>query len=142
MCLFDGEILEIKYGHLTSNNITFGHRFTNPEPIIVKNFTDYYTQLLKAHVIINHVERQEIIKKQLSLIAKSLNLIIKEDNKLLIEVAGLVEFPVTMFGKIPEKFLQLPSEVLVSSMRTHQKYFATFDDHGNFAPYFLFVKTR
>ncbi len=139
MCLFDGEILEIKYGHLTSNNITFGHRFTNPEPIIVKNFTDYYTQLLKAHVIINHVERQEIIKKQLSLIAKSLNLIIKEDNKLLIEVAGLVEFPVTMFGKIPEKFLQLPSEVLVSSMRTHQKYFATFDDHGNFAPYFLFV---
>jgi glycyl-tRNA synthetase beta chain len=139
LCIFDGEILPIKYGHLQANNITFGHRFINPNTITVTNFIDYQTKLQQANVIINQDERKESIRNQLANIAKSLNLIIKEDERLLEEVTGLAEFPVVMAGKIPEKFLQLPSEVLTSSMRTHQKYFSSFDNNGNFAPYFLFV---
>ncbi|WP_341748483.1 glycine--tRNA ligase subunit beta [Candidatus Tisiphia endosymbiont of Dascillus cervinus] len=139
LCIFDGEILAIKYGHLTANNITFGHRFLSPEPITIDSFSEYQNKLRESNVIIDQAERKEIIKSQLSKIANSLNLVIKEDEKLLEEVIGLVELPVVMAGKIPEIFLQLPSEVLVSSMRSHQKYFSTFDQAGNFAPYFLFV---
>ncbi len=180
LCIFDGEILAIKYGHLTANNITFGHRFLSPESIANSNdlenwnvkqgvsersvqlvrehanapkfcgansskhlsiysFSEYQTKLRESNVIIDQEERKEIIKSQLSKIAKSLNLVIKDDEKLLEEVTGLVELPVVMVGKIPAIFLQLPSEVLVSSMRTHQKYFSVFDEVGNFAPYFLFV---
>ncbi|WP_375331781.1 glycine--tRNA ligase subunit beta [Candidatus Tisiphia endosymbiont of Temnostethus pusillus] len=139
LCIFDGEILAIKYGHLTANNITFGHRFLSPEPITIDSFSEYQNKLRESNVIIDQEERKEIIKSQLSKIANTLNLVIKDDEKLLEEVTGLVELPVVMAGKIPEIFLQLPSEVLVSSMRTHQKYFSTFDQAGNFAPYFLFV---
>ncbi|MDR0774231.1 MAG: glycine--tRNA ligase subunit beta [Rickettsia sp.] len=139
LCIFDGEILAIKYGHLTANNITFGHRFISPESITIDSFSEYQIKLRESNVIIDQEERKEIIKNQLSKIAKSLNLVIKEDEKLLEEVIGLVELPVVMVGKIPTHFLKLPSEVLVSSMRNHQKYFSTFDETGNFAPYFLFV---
>lgn len=139
LCIFDGEILAIKYGHLTANNITFGHRFISPEPITIDSFSEYQNKLREGNVIIDQEERKEIIKSQLSKIVKPLNLVIKDDEKLLEEVVGLVELPVVMIGKIPAIFLQLPSEVLVSSMRTHQKYFSVFDKDGNFAPYFLFV---
>ncbi len=139
LCIFDGEILAIKYGHLTANNITFGHRFISPESITIDSFSEYQIKLRESNVIIDQEERKEIIKRQLLIIAKSLNLVIKEDEKLLEEVTGLVELSVVMVGKIPSHFLKLPREVLVSSMRNHQKYFSTFDETGNFAPYFLFV---
>ncbi len=144
LCIFDGKILPIKYGHLTANNITFGHRFIKPEAITVNNFADYQAKLLNASVILSQDERKELIKGQLASVSHSLNLIIKEDEKLLEEVTGLVELPVVMAGKIPEKFLKLPSEVLISSMKTHQKYFSSFVKSDiflsdNFAPYFLFV---
>ncbi|MFU7502502.1 MAG: glycine--tRNA ligase subunit beta [Candidatus Tisiphia sp.] len=139
LCIFDGEILAIKYGHLTANNITFGHRFLSPESITIDSFSEYQNKLRESNVIIDQAERKEIIKSQLSKIANTLDLVIKDDEKLLEEVTGLIELPVVMAGKIPEIFLQLPSEVLVSSMRTHQKYFSTFDQAGNFASYFLFV---
>lgn len=139
LCIFEGKVLSIKYGHLTANNTTFGHRFINPNLIVVRDFTEYQQKLREASVILSQVERKELIKEQLDSISQSLNLIIKENDGLLDEVTGLVEFPVVMVGKIPEKFLKLPSEVLISSMRTHQKYFSTFDEFGNFAPYFLFV---
>ncbi|MDN3031282.1 MAG: glycine--tRNA ligase subunit beta [Candidatus Tisiphia sp.] len=180
LCIFDGEILAIKYGHLTANNITFGHRFLSSEPIVnsndlenwnekqgvsersvvnlrehantpkfcgansskhlsIENFSEYQNKLRESNVIIDQQERKEIIKNQLSEITKPLNLVIKDDERLLEEVTGLVELPVVIVGKIPEIFLTLPSEVLISSMRTHQKYFSTFDQAGNFAPYFLFV---
>ncbi|WP_375333291.1 glycine--tRNA ligase subunit beta [Candidatus Tisiphia endosymbiont of Xenochironomus xenolabis] len=139
LCIFDGEILAIKYGHLTANNITFGHRFLSPKPIVIGSFSEYQNKLRESNVIIDQQERKEIIKNQLSEITKPLNLVIKDDERLLEEVTGLAELPVVMVGKIPEIFLTLPSEVLISSMRTHQKYFSTFDQAGNFAPYFLFV---
>lgn len=139
LCIFNGKLLAIKYGHLTANNITFGHRFISPESIVINSFSDYQTKLRKSYVVISQDERKQLIQDQLLLTAKPLNLSIKDDEKLLEEVTGLVEFPVVMLGRIPEKFLILPSEALVSSMRTHQKYFATFDQDGNFAPYFLFV---
>ncbi|MGX6960110.1 MAG: glycine--tRNA ligase subunit beta [Rickettsia endosymbiont of Pentastiridius leporinus] len=139
LCIFDGEILPLQFGHLTANNNTFGHRLTDNKKLEVENFEDYKNKLLENYVILERLKREEIIKTGLSKLANSYNLTIKEDVRLIEEVAGLSEFPDVLIGKIPQKFLELPNEVLISSMRTHQKYFCSFDEAGNFAPYFLFV---
>ena len=139
MCILDGEILPIGYGHLTANNLTFGHRFRAPDSFFVKNFKEYEKALRERFVILSDLERMEMIKKALDEKAAELKLFLKKDERLLEEVAGLVEYPEVMIGKIPEKFINLPAEILVSSMRTHQKYFALFDKNDKFAPYFIFV---
>lgn len=139
LCIFDGEILPLQFGHLTANNITYGHRLTDNKKLEVTDFEDYRNKLLENHVILERTKREEIIKTGLLELANSHDLIIKEDNRLIEEVAGLTEFPIVLLGKIPQKFLELPKEVLISSMRMHQKYFCLFDKAGNFAPYFLFV---
>ncbi|MFV0250685.1 MAG: glycine--tRNA ligase subunit beta [Rickettsia aeschlimannii] len=139
LCIFDGEILPMQFGHLTANNITYGHRLTDNKKLEVTDFEDYRNKLLENHVILERAKREVIIETGLLELANSHDLIIKEDNRLVEEVAGLSEFPVVLLGKIPQKFLELPKEVLISSMRTHQKYFCLFDKTGNFTPYFLFV---
>lgn len=139
LCIFDGEVLPLQFGHLTANNITYGHRLTDNKKLEVTDFEDYKNKLSENHVILERTKREEIIKTGLLELANSRNLNIKEDNRLIEEVAGLSEFPVVLLGKIPQKFLELPKEVLISSMRTHQKYFCLFDKEGNFAQYFLFV---
>ena len=139
LCVFDGEIIPFKLGHLTANNVTFGHRFMSPQQIVVKDFAGYKKDLAENFVVLNRSDRLNTIRVSLETEAKSLNLIIKDDPALLEEVAGLVEYPVILRGAIEQKFLKLPSEVLVSSMRTHQKYFSLFNEEGKFAPYFLFV---
>lgn len=139
LCIFDDEILPLQFGHLIANNITYGHRLTDNKKLEVENFEDYKNKLLENYVILERLKREEIIKAGLSELASSHDLTIKEDARLIEEVAGLSEFPNVLIGKIPQKFLELPNEVLISSMRTHQKYFCSFDKEGNFAPYFLFV---
>lgn len=139
LCVFDGEILPLQFGHLTANNITFGHRLTDNKKLEIIDFEDYKTKLIENYVILERLKREEIIKTSLLEQANAHNLTIKEDLGLVEEVAGLSEFPVILCGTIPQKFLELPKEVLASSMRTHQKYFCSFDKSGNFAPYFLFV---
>lgn len=139
LCLLDSEVLPIKFGHLTANNITYGHRFITSDAISINNIAEYEEKLRNSYVIANHIERQSIIKQGLEGLAKKHGLVLKDDSKLLEEVTGLVEYPVVLAGKIPQKFLRLPSEVLITSMRMHQKYFSLFDQKGNFAPYFLFV---
>lgn len=139
LCIFDGEILPLQFGHLAANNITFGHRLTDNKKLEITDFEDYKTKLIENHVILERLKREEIIKTGLLEQASAHNLTIKEDLRLVEEVAGLSEFPVILCGTIPQKFLELPKEVLTSSMRTHQKYFCLFDKSGNFAPYFLFV---
>ncbi|HJD65786.1 MAG TPA: glycine--tRNA ligase subunit beta [Rickettsia endosymbiont of Bembidion nr. Transversale] len=139
LCIFDGEILPLQFGHLAANNVTFGHRLTDNKKLEVTDFEDYKTKLTENYVILERLKREEIIKTSLLEQANSHNLTIKEDLRLVEEVAGLSEFPVVLCGAIPQKFLELPKEVLISSMRTHQKYFCLFDRSENFAPYFLFV---
>jgi len=139
LCIFNGEVIPFKLGHLTANNITFGHRFMSPKQIIIKDFVGYKKDLAENFVVLDRSDRIKIIKLSLENEAKLLNLVMKDDLALIEEVAGLVEHPVILRGAIEQRFLQLPSEVLVSSMKTHQKYFSLFDKEEKFAPYFLFA---
>lgn len=139
LCIFDGKVIDFTYGHLTANNISFGHRFMSPESFEVSGFVEYKQKLVDNFVMLDSAERKKYIWDEASKLAAEKGLVIKEDNDLLEEVTGLVEYPQVLLGKIDPKFLSVPSEVLISSMRSHQKYFSLFDKDGNFAPYFLFV---
>ena len=139
LCIFDDKILPLKCGHLESNNKTFGHRFMRYHAIEVRNFEEYKKALVDNMVILSREERINIITTSLQRIAKEYDISIKDDQRLLEEASGLVEYPNVMVGKIPEKFLHVPSEMLITSMKTHQRYFATYDSTGKFAPYFIFV---
>lgn len=139
LCLFDGNVVNFEFGHLKSNNLTYGHRFLADKQIIVNNFDDYKTKLKDAYVIVDSKERKELIKQQIEQVASSKDVTVKEDNTLLEEVNGLVEYPQSLIGNIDERFLELPSEVLLVSMKSHQKYFSTQNSQGKIAPYFVTV---
>lgn len=139
MCIFDGQILELEYGHLKANDKSYGHRFMSPSPFEVSDFASYKKQLEENFVILDAKQRKDYIQNEAQKIADKMGLTIRQDEELLEEVTGLVEYPQILLGEIEEKFLTMPSEILVSAMKTHQKYFSLFDKEGKFAPYFIFV---
>jgi len=118
---------------------TRGHRFLAPSVLTVTSFADYKEQLEKSFVILDHLDRQKIIKDLISKEAASKDLCLKEDQNLLEEVAGLVDFPFVHLGVIEDRFMDLPSVVLSTSMRVHQKYFTITDKSGQIAPFFGLV---
>ena len=118
---------------------TSGHRFLSPEKISISNSTAYVTKLKSAKVIPDPAERRTLIRAQCRDRALKENLTVKADEGLLDEVTGLVEWPVVLMGKIDQQFMSVPPEVLTTSMRAHQKYFAVLDKGGKLAPRFLVV---
>jgi glycyl-tRNA synthetase beta chain len=122
------------------SNLTEGHRFLGPGPIEVRDFAGYRRDLLAAKVMIDPAERKAKILADAEALAAPLGLRLRPDAGLLEEVAGLVEWPVVRIGRIKADFMALPPEVLTTSMRTHQKYFACEAvSDGTLAPYFIVV---
>ena len=121
------------------SNKTVGHRFLAPGEIQVKNFADYEKKLKAAKVILDADERRAAILAGAEKLAKQAKLTLKADQGLLDEVTGLVEWPVVLMGKIDATFMDLPDEVLTTSMRAHQKYFSLVDGKGRLAPHFIVV---
>ncbi|CAK0750718.1 Glycine--tRNA ligase beta subunit [Azospirillaceae bacterium] len=118
---------------------TRGHRFLAPDAFEVSNFVDYKEKLRSACVILDRDERKAKIKADAEALATREGLSISPDDGLLEEVAGLVEWPVVLMGAIDEQFMSIPPEVLTTSMRTHQKYFATLQSNGALASRFIVV---
>jgi glycyl-tRNA synthetase beta chain len=121
---FDGEVVPFEFANIKSGNTTLGHRFLSQGPIQVRRFEDYEKKLRDAHMILDAAERKEIILHEVKQKAFALGLELVEDEGLLDEVSGLVEWPVVLIGHIEDDFMDLPPEILRTSMRTHQKYFA------------------
>jgi glycyl-tRNA synthetase beta chain len=131
VCTFDGDVVPFEFAGVTSGNVTHGHRFLSHGPIEVRRFEDYEEKLRKAHVILDAGERKEIILHDARNAAFAQRLALVEDAGLLEEVAGLAEWPVVLVGSIEDEFMALPPEILRTSMRTHQKYFATKELRGD-----------
>ena len=127
LCVFDNEIVDFTVGHIKSDDVTYGHRFMAPEKIQVRNFEDYAASLKRAKVIIDAEERAELIAQEAKTLCQAQGFELVDDKALLAEVSGLAEWPVVMIGRYDEKFLKLPDEVLIASMRGHQKYFSVRD---------------
>ena len=144
LCLFDGRPVagsfDIGGGEaLAFNGTTVGHRFLAPGEIAVESAADYRTKLEKAFVLVDSPERQSRIEAEANALAASLGSSLREDRALLNEVTGLVEWPVAVAGRIDAEFMDLPPEVLITSMRSHQKYFALETADKQMAPHFIAI---
>jgi glycyl-tRNA synthetase beta chain len=140
---FDGAVLDgavdLGGGAIPFGNVTRGHRFHDPREITVAAFADYKVKLRESYVIVDPAERRTAIKSQTDKLAVAEGLSVKPDEALLDEVTGLVEWPVALMGRIDEPFMEIPPEVLTTSMRVNQKYFSLLDKSGKLAPRFLVV---
>jgi glycyl-tRNA synthetase beta chain len=139
VCVFDGSVVAFEFGPRSSGNTTIGHRFLAPGEITVSGFSDYQDKLRAANVMIDHSERRDLILKEATALATAEGLTLKDDKGLLDEVAGLVEWPVALIGTIDAEFMDVPPEVLITSMKKHQKYFSCLDSDGNLANRFIVV---
>ncbi len=137
LCLFDGKIVPIEFAGIKSGDITYGHRFLAPQAITIANADEYVSRLKDAKVLADSKERKAEILKQAGTAAASKGLTLKDDQGLLSEVTGLVEWPTVLLGTIDKQFMDLPSEVLTSEMRAHQKYFALLNKDGSMSDKFL-----
>lgn len=144
MCIFDdgntAETIKVDFGHLTANNKSFGHKFMSPESFTVSSWPQYQEQLAQKYVILDRSERKRMILTSLQTKCNELGVTLNYNEKLLDEVTGLVEYPTILYSSIPEKFMSLPEEIIITSVHTHQKYFTTHSSSSKkLAPYFLFV---
>jgi glycyl-tRNA synthetase beta chain len=139
LCLLDGEVVPLEFGPLRAGATTRGHRFLAPAPLEVRDFEDYRRKLAAAYVRLDGAERRREIADQAARAARGKDLRLRDDPALLAEVAGLVEWPVALLGRIDQRFMSLPKEILVTAMRQHQRYLATEDRDGRLAPHFIVV---
>ncbi|MCE8533467.1 glycine--tRNA ligase subunit beta [Ruegeria pomeroyi] len=120
----DTQVVPLDVDGITAGDRTTGHRFMAPARFSVTSFEDYQAKLKRAHVVLDPTERAEHIWNDAQNMAFAAGLELVEDKGLLAEVAGLVEWPVVLMGQIGAEFLDLPPEVLQTSMREHQKFFS------------------
>lgn len=146
IALFDGAVvpgtLNLGAKTIAYGNETQGHRFLSPGAFSVTGFADYQAKLEAAHVVLDREVRKRLILDGAQKAAVAAGFRLKDDPGLLEEVAGLVEYPVVLTGAIDDKFMDVPAEVLTTSMRTHQRYFALETTDGKLAPRFVVVANR
>lgn len=139
--VFDGKPLEweldLDTGKVLASNKTKGHRFLSPDEFEVSSFAEYNEKLKKNRVILDREDRKAIILEGAKKEAIKHDLTWKDDPSLLEEVIGLVEWPVMLSGEFEKSFLEVPQEVLIATMRNHQKYFPLFDSKGKLANRFV-----
>ncbi|MCY3831336.1 MAG: glycine--tRNA ligase subunit beta [Rhodospirillaceae bacterium] len=144
LCIFDGRPVagsfDIGGGDaLAFNGTTVGHRFLAPDGFSVESAADYRAKLEAACVLVDPAQRRARIEETAKSLAADLGCSLREDRALLSEVTGLVEWPVAVAGRIDDAFMDLPPEVLITSMRSHQKYFALETLDGRMAPHFIAI---
>ncbi len=127
LCVYDAEVVPFEIAGIKSADITEGHRFISPGEIQTRSFEDYEAKLRRAHVMLDMEERKEKILEEAKALCATQGLELIEDAHLLMENAGLTEWPSPRIGTFDEKFLEVPAEALIASMKGHQKYFSVRD---------------
>lgn len=140
VAMLGSETVDLEITGVKAGNVTRGHRFLGGEAVIPEA-SAYRDVLREQHVIVDVNERQEMIVSQIQALAqeKDWNIAIKDD--LLEEVLFLVETPTVLYGSFDSSFLHIPQEVLITSMREHQRYFPVLDKQGQLLPYFVTVRS-
>lgn len=131
------DLVECEVGGIRSGYATKGHRFHAPGEITIGGAHDYARKLSACHVIVDHVERQDLIRDEARNVAAAAGLKLVEDEGLVIENAGLTEWPVPLLGRFDEAFLEVPPETIQLTARVNQKYFVCEDADGNLADAFV-----
>src|SRR6202049_4616057 len=123
----DPDVVKFAVDGIEAGQTTFGHRFMAPGPISVRRFEDYEAKLLDAKVVLDPQRRKDTILAEAKTLAQAQNLELVEDQALLDEVAGLVEWPVVLLGSFDKEFLSIPGEVIRATIRNNQKCFVVSD---------------
>ncbi|WP_188641688.1 glycine--tRNA ligase subunit beta [Blastomonas marina] len=137
VALLGDDVIECEVHGVTSGAVTLGHRFHHAGDITIGNADDYAMKLRAGHVIVDHVERQDLIRKGAARVAEEAGLTLVEDEGLVIENAGLTEWPVPLLGRFEEDFLEVPPETIQLTARVNQKYFVCEDAKGELANAFI-----
>jgi glycyl-tRNA synthetase beta chain len=139
VCLFDGAVVSFPFDGVPVGDSTVGHRFLAPGAFAVRDFADYAARLREAFVVLDAAERRGAILDAVGSAAAAEGLRLRPDPQLADEVAGLVEWPVVLLGRIDDAFMSLPPEVMTTTMRVNQKYFALEHPDGRLAARFAVV---
>jgi len=142
LAVYDDRVVDLSVDHIVAGNQTRGHRFMSPDPAVAQNFDDYLRVLEDKSVVADPARRREMVIAE---VKKAVHERVGEAGKpvlhegLIDTVTNLVEIPWGVCGSFDEKFLALPDEALITSMREHQKYFPVVDNAGNLMPVFVAV---
>ena len=142
ICTFDGEVVPLEVDSIRSGNTTRGHRFLSSGEVSVKRYDDYDMALAKRHVIVDEKARVEAIRHDAKNLALAQGLELIEDEALLKEVAGLVEWPVVLMGAFDEAFLSVPPEVIITTIKNNQKCFCLKGKDGKLANKYILVSNQ
>ncbi|MCI1695438.1 glycine--tRNA ligase subunit beta [Aneurinibacillus aneurinilyticus] len=139
VALFGEDVIRIQITDVESGKETQGHRFLG-QPTRVEKPEDYVSTLAAQYVLVDPEERKSRILAQIKKLETEKGWIVPIDEGLLDEVIHLVEYPTVLFGSFEEEYLEIPQEVLVTSMREHQRYFPVQNDKGELLPHFITVR--
>ncbi len=139
VALFGSEVVPVIFSDVKSGRQTKGHRFLAPQPITIEKPTDYEAALQKAHVVASLEKRKAMLVERLAAAAKKANGTLIADEALVDQVLNLVELPNPVVGTFEERHLDLPPEVLIQEMKSHQRYFSLTDASGSLLPRFIAV---
>ena len=142
LAIFYNKTLEFNYHQLKSSNFTYLDKELEDKIKIFKNFKSYKDYFKNKNIILDQEIRKQFIKNEIEKNAKRKNLVVEIDDKLLEEVTNMVENPHVLVCKFDQKFLNMPKEILIITMKHHQKYFHTFNDKGNITNEFLVVSNN
>ena len=140
LALMDDKEVKFQVADLESGQLTYGHRVMGPGPFTVNSARDYF-QIIESQgrVVLDFENRKKIIREQGDKLATEVNGQVAWKSTLLDQVANLVEYPEPVLGRFDPEYLELPQEVLLTSMETHQKSFGLRDENGRLLPYFLTI---
>lgn len=139
VALFDGIVVPFEFGNITSGAVSRGHRFMANTPFPVRDYAHYLEECERHFVIPDPERRKEIIRRETHRVAIAAGGHLLPDEELLEQVSFLVEYPSAVHGTFSEEFLKVPKEVLITSMRSHQRYFSIVDGEGKLLPAFITV---
>ncbi len=139
VALFDGSVVPFSFGTIQSGAVSRGHRFMANTPFPVRDFAHYLEECERHFVIPDPERRKEIIRRETHRVAEAAGGHLMPDEGLLEEVTYLAEYPSAVSGTFPAEFLKVPKEVLITSMRSHQRYFSIVDGNGKLLPGFITI---
>lgn len=137
VALLDDAVVPFEVSGFSAGRETIGHRFHSSGTVQIGSAADYAAKLRDAHVIVDHAERQDLIRTQSAIAAQAAGLTLVDDEGLVIENAGLTEWPVPLLGRFDAAYLDVPPEVIRLTARTNQKYFVCNDAAGKLANAFV-----